>query len=52
MHLETRYTLVSNVVATIYFPSQNRSSLTMKEHLYSTSVVIVTVNGGMDENVK
>ena len=24
----------------------------MKEHLYSTSVVIVTVNGGMDENVK
>ena len=24
----------------------------MKEHLYSTSVVIVTVNGGMDDNVK
>ena len=23
----------------------------MKEHLYSTSVVIVTINGGMDDNV-
>ena len=38
--------------ATIYFPSQNRSDLLMNEHLYSTSVVIVTINGGRDDNVK
>ena len=36
----------------MYFPSQNRSGVLMKEHLYSTSVVIVTVNGGMDDTVK
>ena len=35
-----------------YFPSQNMSKLLMKEHLYSTSVMIVTINGGMDGNVK
>ena len=33
----------------MYFPSQNRSGLLIKEHLYSTSVVIVTINGGMDD---
>ena len=38
--------------ATMYFPSQNRSVLLMNEHLYSTSVVNVTINGGMDDNVK
>ena len=36
----------------MYFPSQNRSVLLMNEHLYSTSVVNVTINGGMDDNVK
>ena len=41
-----------NVGTTMYFPSQNRSGLLMKEHLYSTSVVIVTINEGMDYNVK
>ena len=49
--LKTRCTLVSNVVATIYFLLQNRSCLLMREHLYSASVVIVTINGGMDDNV-
>ena len=36
----------------MYFLLQNRSGLQMKERLYSTSVVIVTINGGMDDNVK
>ena len=51
-YLKKCCTLVSNVGATIYFPSPNRSGLLMKEHLYSTSVVIVTINGGMDDNFK
>ena len=46
--LKTRCTFVSNVVATIYFQLQNRSGLLMREHLYSMSVVIVTIDGGMD----
>ena len=49
---KTRCALISNVGATMYFPSQNMSKLLMKEHLYSTSVMIVTINGGMDGNVK
>ena len=36
----------------IYFLSQNRSGLLMREHLYSMSVVIVTINGGMNDNFK
>ena len=48
---KTRCTLVSNVGATRYFPSQNRLGLVMRERLYSMSVVIVTINGGMDDNV-
>ena len=47
--LKTRCTLVSNVGATIYFLLQNRSGLLMGEHLYSMSVVIVTINGGTDD---
>ena len=35
----------------MYFLLQNRLNLLMKEHLYSTSFVIVTVNRGMDDNV-
>ena len=31
------------------FSLQNRSDLLMKERLYSMSVVIVTINGGMDD---
>ena len=50
--LKNRGTLVSNVGATMYFPSQNRSGLLIKEHLYLTSVMIVTINGGMDDNFK
>ena len=45
-------TLVSNVVATRYFPSQNRLNLLMWGRLYSMSAVIVTINGGMNDNVK
>ena len=41
-----------NVAATRYFPSQNRLGLLMRKRLYSTSVVIVTINGGMDDNVE
>ena len=48
---EKTRTLVSNVGATKYFPSQNRLGLVMRERLYSMSVVIVTMNGGMDDNV-
>ena len=50
--LKTRCTLVSNLGATIYFLLQNKSGLLMGEHLYSMSVVIVTINRGMDDNVK
>ena len=32
-----------------YFLSQNRLGLLIRGHLYSTSVVIVTLNGGMDD---
>ena len=35
--------------ATRYFLSLNRSSLLMREYLYSTSVVIVTINKGTDD---
>ena len=35
--------------ATRYFPSQNRSSLLMRERPNSTIVVISTINGGMDD---
>ena len=45
---EIRCTLVSNVGAARYFPSQNRSTLLMRRRLYSTSVVIVTINGEID----
>ena len=48
---KTCCTLVSNVGATKYFPSQNRLGLVMRERLYSMSVMIVTMNGGMDDNV-
>ena len=51
-NLKTRCTLVSNVGATMYFPSQNRLGLLAKERLYSTNVVIVAINRGMDDNVK
>ena len=47
--LKTRCTLVSNVVAIIYFLLQNKSGLLMRKHHYSMSVVIVTINGGMDD---
>ena len=50
--LKTCSTLVSNVVATIYFLLQDKLGLLMREHLYSISVVIATINGGMDDNVK
>ena len=33
----------------MFFLLQNRSSLLMREHLYSVSVVIVTINGEMDD---
>ena len=46
--LKTRCTLVSNVGATKYFLSQNRSDLLMRGRLYSMSAVIVTINGGTD----
>ena len=36
----------------MHFPLQKKSGLLMKEHLYSTSIVIVTINGGMDDNAK
>ena len=45
-------TLVSNVVATRYFPSQSRLSLLMRERPYSTTAVIGTINGGVDDNNK
>ena len=44
--LEDSCTLVSNVGATRYFPSQNRLGLLMRKRPYSTSVAIVTINGG------
>ena len=46
--LKTHCTLVSNKGATRYFPLQNRSDLLMREQLFLTSVVIVTINGGTD----
>ena len=36
----------------MHFPLQKKSGLLMKEHPYSTSIVIVTINGGMDDNAK
>ena len=36
----------------MYFLVQNRSGLQMKERLYSVSVMIVTINGEMDDSVK
>ena len=36
----------------MYFSLQSWSGLLIKEHLYSSSVVIVTINGGLDDNVK
>ena len=48
--LKTRCTLVSNVGATRYSLSQNRSDLLIRERLYSTSVVMVTINGGIDKH--
>ena len=35
----------------MFFLLQNRSSLLTKERLYSTSVEIVTINGGMDDTL-
>ena len=46
--LKTRCTLVSNVGATRYFLSRNRSGLLRKERMYSTIVGIATINGEMD----
>ena len=46
--LKTCFTLVSTVGATRYFLLQNRSGLHTREHKYSTSVLGVTINGGMD----
>ena len=43
------YTCFKCVEATMYFPLQNKLDLQTREHLYSTSVVIVTINGGMDD---
>ena len=51
-YLKKHCTVVPNVEATMSFPLQNRSGLLMKEHLYSMSVVIHTINGGVDNNVK
>ena len=34
------------------FSFANRSGLLMREHLHSMNVVIVTINGGMNNNVK
>ena len=50
--LKTYCKLVLNVGTIRYFPSQNRSGLLMRERLHSTSVVIVSINGGEDDNVK
>ena len=47
--LKTCCTLVSNVVGAIYFLLQNRLGLLMREHLHSTNVTNVTINGGMDD---
>ena len=47
--LKTRCTLVSSVGATMFFLSKNRSGLLTKERLYSTSVEIAKINGGMDK---
>ena len=46
--LKTCCTLVSNVGATRYFLSQNRSGLLMREWSYSTSAEVVTINGRTD----
>ena len=48
--MKTRCTHVSNVGAKRYFLSQIRSADEVREHLYSTSVVIITVNGEMDDS--
>ena len=45
---KTRCALVLNVGTTIYFLLQNRSGLLMRKHVSSTSFVIVTINGGID----
>ena len=47
--LKTHCTLVSYVVATMYFLLQNKLGLLMREYLYSMSVMIVTINGRMDD---
>ena len=36
----------------MYFLLKNNLDLLMEEHLYSGNIVIVTINGGMDGNVK
>ena len=43
------YTCFKCVEATMYSLLQNKLDLQTREHLYSTSVVIVTINGGMDD---
>ena len=50
--MKTRSTLVLKVEVAMYFLLQNRLDLLMKEHLYSTTAVIITINEGMDDNVK
>ena len=47
--LKTRCTCISNEAA-IYFLLQNRLALLVREHLCSMSVVIVTINRGMDDD--
>ena len=51
-HLKTCCTLVSNVGATMHFPSQNRLDLQTRGHFYSISATIVIINEGMDGNFK
>ena len=46
--LKTRCILASNVRATRYFLSRNRSGLVMSEWPYSTNAEVATVNGGAD----
>ena len=48
--MKTRCTLVLSLETTTFFLLQNRLDLHTKERLYSTSVLIVTINGGVDDN--
>ena len=43
---------VLSVEVTMYFPSQIKLDLQMREHLHLMNVANVTINGGMDDNFK